>query len=116
MRKEMEHRLRLPPRLVVIKNVFGKTACVQNSKMRTDAWPRIRRGLAAIIKAGPVECARQKLARGENPPPSFCRRCISGVIHVVSADVTFQFIVGVNAAGEIFTAHFRSDGWQLRKL
>src|SRR5439155_20897854 len=38
------------------------------------------------------------------------------MIHVVSADVTFRFIVRVNAACEIFTAHFRAAGWQCRKL
>src|SRR5438445_11957567 len=84
--------------------------------MRADAGPRIRRWLAAIIKAGPVERAGEKRTRGKNLPPSFRRRCVSRMIHVVSADVTFRFIVRVNAAGEIFTAHFRADGWKFRKL
>src|SRR5689334_6372258 len=100
----MQHWLRLPPRLVVIENVLGKTASVENSKMRTDAGPGVRRRFAAIIEAGPVEGARQERALGEDFPPAFGRGRVAGMIHVVSADVASLFVVRINTPREVFAS------------
>src|SRR5215813_6284231 len=106
MRKQMQHRFVLPPRSVVIEDVFGKAAGVENSKMRTDARPRVRRRLAAIVEAGPTERAGEKRALRKYLPPTLGGRGVAGMIYIISADIAFLFVIHVNAPREKFTAHF----------
>src|ERR1051326_3335789 len=105
MREDMQHRLGLPPSLVVIKNVFGETAGVQNPEVRTDTRPGIRAWLAAIIEACPIKSAREERAFGEDFPPAFSGGCVAGMVQVVGADVSLFLIGNVNPAGEEFAAH-----------
>src|SRR5262249_22950423 len=112
----MQQRLVLPPRSIVIEDVFGKAAGVENSKMRTDARPRVRRRLATIVEAGPTEGAGEKRAFRKYLPPGLGRRGVAGMIYVISAEVAFHLVVFVNPAGEELAAHLRAYGWQLRKF
>src|SRR5450756_1184100 len=98
MRREVQHGVRRPPRLVVVKSVLRKTAGVENAEMRVDARPPIRRRLAAIIKTGPDERAGKPRTRRKITPPAFGGRSPTGPDDIVGGDVTARAVVGVNAA------------------
>ena len=73
VRREMQHGVRRPPRLVVIKSVLRKTARVENAEVRVDARPPIWRRLATIIKTGPDKRAGKPRPRRNRPNGHWCK-------------------------------------------
>ena len=67
--------------------------------MRADAGPAVRRGLAAVIEAGPDEASCEPGALVVEAPPLFGEFCPLGPLGVVGGDVAGGFVVGVDAAG-----------------
>src|SRR5664280_143601 len=88
VRREVQHGVRCPPRLVVIKSVLRKTAGVENAEVRVDARPPIRRRLAAIIKTSPDKRAREPRTRRKETPPAFGSGGPSRPDQIVSGDVS----------------------------
>src|SRR5579872_1033402 len=69
VRKQVQHRFRSPPGFVVMKIIFGKPAGIDDAKLRADRRPSVRRGLTAIIEAGPGETSGKPFACGIEFPP-----------------------------------------------
>ena len=70
VRKQVQHRLRGPPGLVVVKRVLRETAGVDDSVLRTDVGPRVGRRFAAIVEACPHKASRQPRPCVAESPPS----------------------------------------------
>src|ERR1035437_3550994 len=98
MRREVQHGVRRPPRLVVIKGVLRKSAGVENAEVRVDARPPIGRRLAAIIKTGPDERTGKPRPLGEETPPAFGSRRPTRPDDIVGGDITGRTVIGVDAA------------------
>ena len=120
MRKQVEHRLRRPPGLVVVEGVFGKAARVDDSVLRTDVGPLVGRGLPAIVEPGPHESPGKPWPRVAEPPPAF-GGCASGRgVRVIRTHEALASICDVNAASadraDRFGAHHRFVGILFVKL
>ena len=75
VRQQVQHGVRRPPRLVIVKVVLRKTARVQNAEMRIDARPPIGRRLAAIIKTRPDKAAAKATGGRRSNSTSSRRSC-----------------------------------------
>src|SRR5581483_4231095 len=102
----MEHRLRAPPRLVIVKIVFSTSAPVHDSKMRIDAWPTVRSGLAAIVEAGPREAAGEKWPGVVELPPKLRQLRPWRMLQVIRADVALFLVVEIDSASGHGTGGF----------
>src|ERR1700733_8968383 len=94
----MDHRLVRPTSLVIIKIVLGKSARIQDAKLRTDRRPLEWRWLPAIIKPrphkrprhiGPRRIIVHPLLRGHRPLWS---------VHVVRRKMRPRIVVEINPA------------------
>src|ERR1017187_9684448 len=83
VREEMQHGLRSPPCLVIVKVVLGETAHIHNAEMGVDTRPSVGSGLAAVIESRPGKAARQERARVVKLPPDFGSGCPGGLFRVI---------------------------------
>src|SRR6266568_335237 len=105
----MENGLVSPLGLVVIKIVPGEAAGIHDAEMRVDTWPRVRRGLAAIVEASPGKSARQPRTLGINGPPVFSELGPGRNVRVVGADITCLFVVLIHTTCAYGTGSFSAD-------
>src|SRR5437660_10474381 len=105
----MENGLISPLCLVVIKIVLGEAAGIHDAEMRVDTWPLVRRGLAAIIEAGPGKSASHPRARGINRPPVFSELRPRRNVRVVGADITCLFVVLIHTTCAYGAGGFSAD-------
>ncbi|OPZ77562.1 MAG: hypothetical protein BWY77_01678 [bacterium ADurb.Bin431] len=99
VRKEVEHILSAPPGLIVKIVVLGKAAHIHDAKVGVDAGPAVRGGLAAVVEPGPDESPAQPGPVRVKTPPVLRGRSPGRVHRVIVADVAFEGVVGVKAAG-----------------
>src|ERR1700722_16807219 len=86
VRKQVEHRLLGPPRLVVEEVVLGKSARIHDAEVRVDRRPSIWSRLAAIIESCPRKSTSFPLARRVERPPLLGKLAPLCVVHVVGAE------------------------------
>src|SRR5215470_15907070 len=77
--------------------------------MRVDAGPLVRRGLAAVIKAGPSKSTGYPRPLGVNRPPVFGKLRPRWDVQVIGADITRIFVVLVNTTRTNSAGSFRAD-------
>src|SRR3954465_4189473 len=94
----MKDRLARPPSLVVVERVLGKAADVNDSVLRADVRPSIRRGFASIIESRPHESPGKPLSRIAESPPAFRRGASGGRVWVIRRNVSFRIIGDVDSA------------------
>src|SRR6266851_224051 len=105
----MENWFVRPLRLVIIKIVFGEAAGIHDAEMRVDTWPLVRRGLAAIIEAGPGKSAARPGTLGVNGPPIFGELRPGRNVQIVGVDVTRLWVVLIDPACAYGAAGFSTD-------
>src|SRR5437667_11948315 len=90
-----------PPRLVKVERVLGEAASVEHAEVRIDAGPFVRRGLAAVIEAGPGEQPGEVGALLDEPPGLARVLAPRGFFFIVrSEDVSFPIGFVRAARGE----------------
>src|SRR5579863_8627238 len=111
MREEMKNRARRPPGLVVVESVLGESAGVDDSVLRTDIGPTIRRWFATIVESGPHKSAGEPISRIAEAPPAFGRSAAGVGVGIVGTDVAFGGIGDIDAARADRAHSFRAhDG------
>src|SRR5258708_19314934 len=94
----MENWFVAPLCLVIMKIVLGEAAGIHDAEMRVDTWPLVRRGLAAIIEAGPGKSAGHPGTLGVNGPPILGKLRPGRNVQIVSANVTRLLVVLIDPA------------------
>ena len=62
--EDVQHHLIGPPRLEVVEAVLGEAAGIEDAELRADRREVERRGLAAIVKSGPIHNAGELRSGG----------------------------------------------------
>src|SRR5215471_19021610 len=106
MRKQVQDRFLTPPRLVVIKVVFGKAAHIYNAELRVDRGPAIRSWFAAIVETGPGKSSRQPFPGGIEFPPLLREFSPLWMIRIVGAHPITKLAGDVDAARRDRTGGF----------
>src|ERR1035441_4294532 len=78
VRKQVQRRLRRPPRLEVEEAVLRKTAGIDNAILRADVGPLVGRRLAAVVEARPDEASGEPRPRVAEAPPTLAGRAAGG--------------------------------------
>src|SRR5260370_22023723 len=97
--------------LVIMKIVLGEAAGIHDAEMRVDTWPLVRRGLAAIIEAGPGKSAGHPGTLGVNGPPILGKLRPGRNVQIVSANVTRLLVVLIDPAFAYRAGGFCTHGW-----
>src|ERR1700753_4269591 len=98
MRKQVQYRLRRPPRLIVEERIFREATGVDNPVLRADIWPAIGGRLAAIVESRPYRSACQPLPRIAEAPPTFRRCAARGGVRIIRTNIALLEIRDVNPA------------------
>src|SRR5258708_22794032 len=112
----MENWCVAPLCLVIMKIVLGEAAGIHDAEMRVDTWPLVRRGLAAIIEAGPGKSAGHPGTLGVNGPPILGKLRPGRNVQIVSANVTRLLVVLIDPACAYRAGGFSTDRWLLGRL
>src|SRR5260370_3136293 len=107
----MENWFVAPLCLVIMKIVLGEAAGIHDAEMRVDTWPLVRRGLAAIIKAGPGKSAGHPGTLGVNGPPILGKLRPGRNRQIGSANVTRLLVVLIDPACAYSTGGFCTHTW-----
>ncbi len=103
MRHKVQNGFAAPPRLIIVENVLGKTARVQNAKLRADVGPTKRGRLAAIIETSPDERAAGPRPGGVVIPPFLGGRAVTRLVDIVGGFVGPGIFID---ATRVIRAHF----------
>ena len=119
MRKEVQNLLGCPPGLVIEECVLRESAHVDDSVLRTDVGPSVRRGFAAIVEPRPHKASQQPRPRIAEAPPAFSRSASRRGVRVIRTHIAFAGVGNVDAArangAHGFRSHHRPAGMRVVK-